>query len=66
MELNCPFCVSVFDKELGLKACSGCPLAPGCGKVKCPYCGEEFYPPSNISQIFSKRRRTKADDKASR
>ncbi len=41
-EFACPLCGCRFPEAAGKTACRGCPLAFGCGLIKCPNCGYDL------------------------
>ncbi|MEW6446808.1 MAG: hypothetical protein AB1426_01750 [Bacillota bacterium] len=45
--MRCDFCGAVFDETEAQQACTGCPLAGACRKLKCPRCGYEVLPEPN-------------------
>jgi hypothetical protein len=39
--MKCSFCGHDYNEDQSVCACKGCPVAKGCGLMKCPNCGYE-------------------------
>lgn len=46
---TCPLCSHRFDESDECR--SGCPMANGCGKIKCPRCSYEFIEESALVNL---------------
>lgn len=46
--IKCGFCGLEFDPAQAAAACRSCPLARGCGLVRCPRCGYEMPPEARL------------------
>jgi hypothetical protein len=53
--MACSFCGRMYRDVQCATACSGCVLAAGCGRSKCPYCGYENQRPFSRKAPFWKR-----------
>ena len=54
--MKCSFCGHEFQPDEAERACSGCPLVPGCHLLRCPRCGYEMPPEAKLVSLLRKLR----------
>ena len=58
--MKCPLCGLEFEKDEGMKACAGCPVARGCHKLRCPNCGYEMPEETGLVRLLKSWRSHRA------
>ncbi|PLX93441.1 MAG: hypothetical protein C0621_07575 [Desulfuromonas sp.] len=59
----CGFCGRDIPEEDEKKGCTGCPVAGGCRKICCPWCGYENPAVPKFWQRFTTRKDDSKKDK---